>query len=26
MTRERVAAFPSDDFRRNALAFQEPNL
>jgi aryl-alcohol dehydrogenase-like predicted oxidoreductase len=26
MTKERVAAFPSDDFRRNALAFQEPNL
>jgi aryl-alcohol dehydrogenase-like predicted oxidoreductase len=26
MTRERVAAFPSDDFRRNALAFQEPHL
>ena len=26
MTRERVAAFPLDDFRRNALAFQEPNL
>jgi aryl-alcohol dehydrogenase-like predicted oxidoreductase len=26
MTRERVAAFPTDDFRRNALAFQEPNL
>jgi aryl-alcohol dehydrogenase-like predicted oxidoreductase len=26
MTRERAAAFPSDDFRRNALAFQEPNL
>jgi aryl-alcohol dehydrogenase-like predicted oxidoreductase len=26
MTRERVAAFPSDDFRRNALAFKEPNL
>jgi aryl-alcohol dehydrogenase-like predicted oxidoreductase len=26
MTRERVAAFPSDDFRRNALAFREPNL
>ena len=26
MTRERVAAFPQDDFRRNALAFQEPNL
>ena len=26
MTRERVAAFPQDDFRRNALAFQEPRL
>jgi len=26
MTKERVAAFPSDDFRRRALAFQEPNL
>ncbi|SPE38825.1 Aldo/keto reductase [Candidatus Sulfopaludibacter sp. SbA3] len=26
MTRERVAAFPPDDFRRHALAFQEPNL
>jgi aryl-alcohol dehydrogenase-like predicted oxidoreductase len=26
MTKERIAAFPSDDFRRNALAFQEPNL
>jgi aryl-alcohol dehydrogenase-like predicted oxidoreductase len=26
MTRERVAAFPADDFRRNALAFQEPHL
>jgi aryl-alcohol dehydrogenase-like predicted oxidoreductase len=26
MTRERVAAFPQDDFRRKALAFQEPNL
>jgi aryl-alcohol dehydrogenase-like predicted oxidoreductase len=26
MTKERVAALPSDDFRRNALAFQEPNL
>jgi aryl-alcohol dehydrogenase-like predicted oxidoreductase len=26
MTRERIAAFPSDDFRRRALAFQEPNL
>jgi len=26
MTRERVAAFPADDFRRRALAFQEPNL
>ena len=26
MTRERVAAFPQDDFRRRALAFQEPNL
>ncbi len=26
MTRERVAAFPPDDFRRRALAFQEPNL
>jgi aryl-alcohol dehydrogenase-like predicted oxidoreductase len=22
----RVAAFPPDDFRRNALAFREPNL
>jgi aryl-alcohol dehydrogenase-like predicted oxidoreductase len=26
MTRERVAAFPADDFRRRALAFQEPHL
>ena len=26
MTKERVAALPADDFRRNALAFQEPNL
>jgi aryl-alcohol dehydrogenase-like predicted oxidoreductase len=26
MTRERVEAFPADDFRRKALAFQEPNL
>jgi len=26
MTRERVAHFARDDFRRNALAFQEPNL
>jgi aryl-alcohol dehydrogenase-like predicted oxidoreductase len=26
MTRERVAAFPEDDFRRRSLAFQEPNL
>ncbi len=26
MTKERVAAFPEDDFRRRALAFQEPNL
>jgi aryl-alcohol dehydrogenase-like predicted oxidoreductase len=26
MTKERVAALPPDDFRRNALAFQEPNL
>lgn len=26
MTRDRVAAFPEDDFRRRALAFQEPNL
>jgi aryl-alcohol dehydrogenase-like predicted oxidoreductase len=26
MTRERVAALPEDDFRRHALAFQEPNL
>ncbi len=26
MTRERVAAFPQDDFRKRALAFQEPNL
>ena len=24
--RDSIAAFPSDDFRRNALAFQEPNL
>jgi aryl-alcohol dehydrogenase-like predicted oxidoreductase len=26
MTRERVAALAPDDFRRNALAFQKPNL
>jgi len=26
MTRERVAAMPADDFRRNALNFQEPHL
>jgi aryl-alcohol dehydrogenase-like predicted oxidoreductase len=26
MTKERVANFPKDDFRRNALSFQEPNL
>jgi aryl-alcohol dehydrogenase-like predicted oxidoreductase len=26
MTKERVANFPADDFRRNALAFQEPHL
>ncbi len=26
MTHERVAAFPEDDFRKRALAFQEPNL
>ena len=26
MTRERVAAFPQDDFRRRAPAFQEPQL
>jgi aryl-alcohol dehydrogenase-like predicted oxidoreductase len=26
MTRERVNSFPADDFRRRALAFQEPNL
>jgi aryl-alcohol dehydrogenase-like predicted oxidoreductase len=26
MTKERVAAFPKDDFRRNAKAFQEPAL
>jgi aryl-alcohol dehydrogenase-like predicted oxidoreductase len=26
MTKERVANFPSDDFRRNALSFQEPHL
>jgi aryl-alcohol dehydrogenase-like predicted oxidoreductase len=26
MTKERVAAFPEDDFRRRALAFQEPQL
>jgi aryl-alcohol dehydrogenase-like predicted oxidoreductase len=26
MTKERVAAMPEDDFRRRALAFQEPNL
>jgi aryl-alcohol dehydrogenase-like predicted oxidoreductase len=26
MTKERVAAFPKDDFRRNAKAFKEPQL
>ena len=26
MTRERVASFPPDDFRRNALHFKEPQL
>lgn len=26
MTRERVAGFPADDFRKRAVAFQEPNL
>ena len=26
MTRERIAAFPDDDFRKRAPAFQEPNL
>jgi aryl-alcohol dehydrogenase-like predicted oxidoreductase len=26
MTKDRVAAFPEDDFRKRALAFQEPNL
>jgi len=26
MTKERVAAFPKDDFRRNAKSFQEPAL
>jgi aryl-alcohol dehydrogenase-like predicted oxidoreductase len=26
MTRERIANFPEDDFRKRALAFQEPNL
>jgi aryl-alcohol dehydrogenase-like predicted oxidoreductase len=26
MTRERIEALPQDDFRRRALAFQEPNL
>ena len=26
MTKERVANFPADDFRRNALSFQEPQL
>jgi aryl-alcohol dehydrogenase-like predicted oxidoreductase len=26
MTRERVAAFPRDDWRRNSPNFQEPNL
>lgn len=26
MTKERVAAFPEDDFRKRALAFQEPQL
>ena len=26
MTKERVAAFPEDDFRRRTLPFQEPKL
>ena len=26
MTRERIASFPADDFRRNALSFREPHL
>jgi len=26
MTRERIANLPADDFRKNALAFKEPNL
>jgi len=26
MTKERVASFPEDDFRKRALGFQEPNL
>jgi len=26
MTRERIASFPADDFRRKALNFQEPHL
>jgi aryl-alcohol dehydrogenase-like predicted oxidoreductase len=26
MTKERVASFPADDFRRKAIAFQEPQL
>jgi aryl-alcohol dehydrogenase-like predicted oxidoreductase len=26
MSRERVEAFPADDFRKRAVAFQEPNL
>jgi len=26
MTKERIAAFPEDDFRKRALNFQEPNL
>jgi aryl-alcohol dehydrogenase-like predicted oxidoreductase len=26
MTKERVAAFPSDDFRRNAKSYQQPHL
>src|SRR5262249_8524991 len=26
MTKERVSAFPEDDFRKRALAFQEPQL
>jgi aryl-alcohol dehydrogenase-like predicted oxidoreductase len=26
MTKERVAAFPQDDFRKRAVAFQEPSL